>query len=84
MVLGKVKKNIWATEKIDGLDGYRFVLVSPINKNYEETDEIIVAVDKLGAGNENLVLLVQGDAAFKFFKEKIPVDAMVIALIDQK
>ena len=84
MIIGKVIKNIWATQKIENLDGYRFVLVSPINQQGEDVNKLIVAVDQLGAGNGDFVFVVEGAAAFKFLNEKIPIDAMVIGLADEK
>ncbi len=71
MIIGEVIGNVWATKKYDGLDGQKFLIV--------KTDEgkKIVALDPVGAGIGEQVIVASGGAARTIFnmKEK-PVDAV--------
>ena len=82
MILGKVIRTIWATQKEESLAGHRLVVVSPVSKDGVVGNEILVAVDQLGAGSGDLVLVVQGYPASRYFKNKAPIDAVVVALVD--
>jgi ethanolamine utilization protein EutN len=82
MILGKVIRSIWATQKEASLTGHRLVIVSPVSKDGVEGNEMIVAVDQFGAGSGDLVLVVQGEPASRYFKDKAPIDAVVVALVD--
>lgn len=82
MILGKVIRSIWATQKEASLTGQRLVVVSPISKDGVVGNEILVAVDQLGAGSGDFVLVVQGEPASRYLKDKIPIDAIVVALVD--
>lgn len=77
MIIGEVIGNVWATKKYDGLDGQKFLIV--------KTDEgkKIVALDPVGAGIGEQVIVASGGAARTIFnmKEK-PVDAVIIGIID--
>lgn len=62
MIVGTVVGNVWSTVKDDTLSGLRFLVVRPFT--YEgETAETIVAVDPIGAGIGERVLVVAGRAA---------------------
>ena len=76
MKIGTVTGSIWATRKAPGLGGQTFLVV------YTGTEEL-VAADQVGAGKGDRVLLVTGAAASKFCMEA-PVDAAVVAIIDQQ
>lgn len=82
MILCKVIRNIWATQKEVSLSGYRLVLVSPLNKEGVIGDDVLVAVDQLGAGSGDLVLVLQGYSAFQFLNQEAPIDAVIVALAD--
>ena len=76
MKIGKVIGSVWATRKAQCLQGQTFLIVK------SEGDEI-VAADQVGAGPGDRVLLVTGTVASKFCMEA-PVDAAVVAIIDQE
>ena len=82
MILCKVIRSIWATQKQASLTGHRLVVVSPVFKDGVVSNEILVAVDQLGAGSGDLVLVVQGEPASRYFKNKETIDAVVVALVD--
>lgn len=76
MKIGTVTGAVWSTRKAACLMGQTFLVVSTAEGE-------IVAADQVGAGNGDKVLLVTGTAATRFCMEA-PVDAAVVAIIDQK
>lgn len=74
MKIGTVTGSVWATRKAPCLQGQTFLIVNTLGG-------ILVAVDYVGAGTGDKVLLVTGAAATKFSMEA-PVDAAIVAIID--
>ena len=62
MLVGTVVGNVWASVKDPTLEGLRMLVVQPFTTG-DETAETIVAVDPLGAGIGERVLVVFGRAA---------------------
>lgn len=82
MLAARLVDNIWATRKVESLNGLKFMLAEVID-NQEETQRLIVA-DTIGAGIGDRVIICTGSAAKLIFDEKaIPVDATVIGIIDE-
>ncbi len=63
MLIGTVVGNVWATRKDPTLVGVRFLVVQPFTLDGKPSAETIVAVDPLGAGIGERVLVVFGRAA---------------------
>ncbi len=63
MLVGTVVGNLWATKKDPSLVGLRFLVVRPFTTDGRESAETLVAVDVLGAGIGERVLVVFGRAA---------------------
>lgn len=83
MLLARVVGEIWATQKDSRLERMKFLAVSPINSNRESSASILVAVDSVGAGPGELVLVAQGSSARQSdMTEGKPVDAVIMAIID--
>ena len=76
MIIGTVTGSIWATRKAPCLQGQTFLVVDTL-RGY------VVAADHVGAGTGDKVLLVTGAPAAKFSMEA-PVDAAIVAIIDQE
>lgn len=76
MKIGKVTGSIWATRKAQCLQGQTFLVVQ------SEGGEI-VAADQVGAGPGDRVLLATGTVASKYCMDA-PVDAAVVAIVDQE
>lgn len=76
MKLGKVVGSVWATRKAPCLQGQTFLIV-------ESDGQKIVAADQVGAGTGDKVLLATGTVASHFCMEA-PVDAAVVAIVDEK
>ena len=62
MLVGTVVGNVWASVKDPTLEGLRMLVVQPFTTG-KEVAETIVAVDPLGAGVGERVLVVFGRAA---------------------
>ena len=74
MIIGTVTGSVWATRKAACLQGQTFLVVDTLRG-------VVVAVDHVGAGTGDKVLLVTGSAAAKFSMEA-PVDAAIVAIVD--
>jgi ethanolamine utilization protein EutN len=98
MILGRVVGELWATRRDQGLDGCKLLLVKP-HCWYNPTFDVahLVAVDHLGAGVGEDVVVCLGEPARRSFPEQneaggggpgyegaawLPVDAAVMAIVD--
>lgn len=86
MQVAKVIGNIWATRKEEKLAGLKLLLVQPINPINEALYRVpIVAVDIIGAGVGETVLVVGGSSARSAAGDmSIPVDATVVGIVDDQ
>lgn len=76
MIMGTVTGAVWATRKAQCLQGQTFLIVNTLKG-------AVVAADYVGAGTGDKVLLVTGSSASKFSMEA-PVDAAIVAIVDQE
>ena len=82
MIIGKVVGSVVSTRKCDNLVGNKFMIVEPIPSL--RVDNRIVAIDKIGAGIGEYVLVAQGSAArVGCDMERTPVDAAIVGIIDE-
>ena len=90
MFVAKVTGSVVSTQKVDSLIGYKLLVVEPYRleaktrKGLATTGRTFVAVDTLGAGAGDYVLLTQGSSA-RLTKETsdLPIDAVVVGIVDQ-
>lgn len=81
MLIGKVVGSVVSTRKCDNLVGNKFMIVEPIPSL--KIDNRIVAVDKVGAGIGELVLVAQGSAArIGCGDDRAPIDSAIVGIID--
>ena len=81
MLIGKVVGSVVSTRKCDNPVGNKFMIVEPIPSL--KIDNRIVAVDKVGAGIGELVLVAQGSAArIGCGDDRAPIDAAIVGIID--
>lgn len=81
MIVGKVVGSVVATRKNERLLGSKFMIVEPIENMNE--DGRIVAVDNVGAGIGEIVLVAVGSAArIGCDLENAPVDAAIVGIVD--
>ena len=76
MTGGTVVGSIWATRKAACLQGQTFLVV-------ESDGQQVVAADQVGAGTGDRVLLATGTVASRYCMDA-PVDAAVVAIVDEK
>ncbi len=81
MLLGKVTGSIVSTRKQNNLVGNKFMVVEPVKKMGERST--IVAIDNIGAGIGEYVLVAQGSAArIGCGLPEAPVDAAIVGIVD--
>ncbi|ABR46498.1 Ethanolamine utilization protein EutN/carboxysome structural protein Ccml [Alkaliphilus metalliredigens QYMF] len=84
MIIGKVIGNVWATRKDETLNGLKLLVIESIDYGRNQRGESFVAVDGVGAGIGERVLVVKGNAARKALqKEGAAVDATIVGIIDE-
>lgn len=84
MRVAKVIGNIWSTRKEEKLNGYKLLIVQPLNILEGTLDNApIVAADTIGAGVGEIVLYVGGSSARSAAGDmSVPVDATVVGIVD--
>lgn len=84
MFLGKVIGTVWSTKKDENLVGAKFLIVKQLDLNFKEKENFVVAVDSVGAGEGEVVLVATGSSSrqTEFTKNK-PVDAVIMAIVDK-
>ena len=88
MFIARVRGNVVTTQKVETMTGRKMLIVEPLrvdekNGKMYGTERCFVAVDFLGAGTDDLVLVTQGSSArMTAHTEKAPVDCVVIGIID--
>jgi len=100
MFLARVKGHVVATAKDPSIKGQKLLIVEPLKVDYDDqklaangsagvgrfevTGRAIVAMDLIGAGEGQLVLITQGSSArLAEGCNKIPTDAVVIGIVDE-
>ncbi len=84
MILGKVIGTVWSTRKDENLVGSKFLIVQQLKLDYTPKENFVVAIDSVGAGVGEVVLVAQGSSARQttITKNK-PVDAVIMAIVDK-
>ena len=84
MFLGKVIGTVWSTKKDENLVGAKFLIVRQLDLDLNEKNNFVVAVDSVGAGEGEIVLVATGSSSrqTEFTKNK-PVDAVIMAIVDK-
>lgn len=83
MYLAKVVGVVVATTKNEGLTGKKMLVVQSLDKNNQPTEKVEVAIDSVGAGNGEVVLISTGSAARNAFSENDSViDRTIVAIVD--
>ena len=74
---------IVSTQKESSLTGTKFLLVQMLDATGKDLPEYEVAADCVGAGLTEVVLVSFGSAARQTStKDRYPVDAMIVAIVD--
>ena len=84
MILARVIGTVWATRKDEKLQSLKLQIVRPVSLDLKDREGFLVAVDAVGAGVGEIVLVVQGSSARQtVLTEGKPVDATIMAIVDK-
>ena len=83
MIFARVTGNVVCTQKDEKLVGSKLLLAQPVDLAGAAKGGPLVAVDAVGAGPGELVLVVQGSSARQTSRTQgSPVDAVIFAIVD--
>ena len=90
MFIAKVTGSVISTQKVDTMVGHKLLVVEPYRlepkhrKTLVTTGRTFVAVDMLGSGVGDYVLITQGSSARLTPETKaLPIDCVVIGIVDR-
>lgn len=84
MFLGKVIGTVWSTKKDENLVGAKFLIVRKLDLDLNEMSDFVVAVDSVGAGEGEVVLVATGSSSRQtHFTQDKPIDAVIMAIVDK-
>ena len=90
MFVAKVTGALISTQKVDTMVGHKLLIVEPYRleaqhrKSLTTTGRTFVAVDTVGAGTGELVLITQGSSARMTPEtQAMPVDTVIVGIVDQ-
>lgn len=85
MILGRVVGQAVATVKRPQFEGAKLLLVQPETPEGTPLGATLLAVDGVGAGvSERVLVVVEGRAAGEIVGRKLaPVDAAIVGIVDQ-
>lgn len=83
MTLGKVVGTVVATQKDEKLTGGKLLIVQEMGLDGEMLERYAVAVDSVGSGMHEIVLVAMGSSArLTTATQDRPVDAVIMAIVD--
>ncbi len=83
MLFGRVVGTVWGTRHDPLVDNLRIMVVRAAKPDGTLTDQWVVAVDAVGAGVGELVLVAQGSSGRQTEVTKNrPADAVIMAIVD--
>ena len=84
MLIGRVVGTVVSTQKHRKFEGAKLLLVQPLNIDDTPRGQAVLAIDGVGAGvNEKVLIVLEGRAAGEALgKKAAPVDAAIIGIID--
>ena len=90
MFVAKVTGSLVSTQKVAAMTGFKLLIVEPYRIEARDRQSLVttgrtfVAVDTLGAGVGDYVILTQGSSARLTPETKtLPIDAVVVGIVDQ-
>lgn len=85
MILGRVKGCVVSTAKHPAYEGKKVLLVEPVSPDGTPKKGTVVAVDTVGAGDGDIVLVAsEGRSATEIlgFKSRMPLRSVIIGIVD--
>lgn len=85
MILARVVGTVVSTQKRPQFEGSKLLLVQPETPQGDPKGATLLAIDSVGAGvNERVIVVLEGRAAQEALGKKLaPVDAAIIGIVDQ-
>jgi microcompartment protein CcmK/EutM len=90
MFVAKVTGSLVSTQKVASMVGWKLLVVEPYRLEPSQraslttTGRTFVAVDTLGAGVDDLVLITQGSSARATPETKnMPIDTVIVGIVDK-
>lgn len=85
MIIGKVIGEIYSTINHDFYDGKKLLMVDKLNPFGESIGDYVIAVDSIGSGVGETVLIVdEGNSARQVINDKeAPIRTIIIGVIDE-
>ncbi len=78
-----VTGNVVCTRKDEKISGTKLLLVQPVDDNMKDDGSALVAIDSVGAGEGELVLIVTGSSSrMTEVTEDRPVDCTIMGIVD--
>ncbi len=82
MILARVVGTVVATRKDERLEGRKLLVCRPVTPAGVPDGAHVVAVDAVGAGYQETVLVVSGSSARMATGKDTPVDSAVVGIVD--
>ena len=90
MFVARVTGSVVSTQKVQSMTGHKLLVVEPYRleadarRSLVTTGRTFIAVDAVGAGEDDFVLITQGSSA-RLTPEtsELPIDAVIIGIVDQ-
>lgn len=84
MQIGRVIGTVVSTQKHQKIDAAKLLLVQPLTLDEKPKGTAVLAIDSVGAGvGEKVLLVIEGKAAQDALRRKgAPVDAAIIGIVD--
>ena len=83
MLLGRVVGTVWSTRHDSTVDDLKFLVVQGLRLDGTLRDDYVVAVDAVGAGAGETVLVAQGSSGRQTeVTRNRPVDAVITHIVD--
>lgn len=89
MFVAQVTGSVVSTQKVASMTGHKLLVVEPYRLEADRRESLVttgrtfIAVDTLGAGEGDFVLITQGSSARLTPETKeLPIDAVIIGIVD--
>ncbi|MEJ2083761.1 MAG: EutN/CcmL family microcompartment protein [Acidobacteriota bacterium] len=83
MELARIEGSVVSTVKVDRLRGHKLMLVGLLKPDMSPSGTFLVAVDTVGAGVGEVVLVVRGSSARQTDKTAtVPTDTTIVGIVD--
>ncbi|MCL5071631.1 MAG: EutN/CcmL family microcompartment protein [Actinobacteria bacterium] len=83
MEIGKIVGNVISVAKIEELKPVKLFLVQLLGEKYKPKDDYVVAIDAIGVGFGDFVVITQGSGSrFTELSKPTHTDASIVARID--